>query len=76
MIGLPFHSVLPCFMLASPVILCFTADVANKLLSISGVLVHLSRILFSASCCQSGGIDGNAAAGTVCDFAEGMRTVW
>lgn len=30
-IGLPFHSVLPCFMLASPVVLCFTADVTNKL---------------------------------------------
>lgn len=31
LIGLLFHSVLPCFMFASPVILCFTADVTNKL---------------------------------------------
>lgn len=31
LIGLPFYSVLPCFVLASPVILCFTADVTNKL---------------------------------------------
>lgn len=30
-IGLHFHSVLPCFMVASPVILCFTADVTNEL---------------------------------------------
>lgn len=51
LIGLPFHSVLPCFMLASPVILCFTADVANKL-EVFLEFLCISLILFSVSPCE------------------------
>lgn len=73
-IWLPFHSVLSCFMLASPVILYFTADVINKL-KVFLEFLYLSHefcILWApVSYSQSGGIDCNKAAGAVCGLGEG-----
>lgn len=74
LIWLPFHSVLPCFMLASPVILYFTLS----LIITSAVFLEFLYISHEfcflwapVSYSQSEGIDCNRAAGTICGLGEG-----
>lgn len=74
LIWLHFHSVLPCFMLASPMILCFTADVTTKLQVFLEFLYISHEFCFlwaPASYSQCGRIDGDKVVRTVCGFGEG-----